>query len=49
MLIPELSDLKMLEEATITKALAGRSRTNVTKVCPLHRVTVYVRLLTHFL
>jgi len=39
MLIPELSDLKMLEEATITNALAGRSQTNVKKVCPLHRVT----------
>ena len=33
MLIPELSDLQQLEDATITKALTGRSRTNVTKVC----------------
>jgi len=39
MLIPEDSDLKMLEEATITNALVGRSQTNVKKVCPLHRVT----------
>ena len=33
MLIPELSDLQQLKDATITKALAGRSQTNVTKVC----------------
>ena len=33
MLIPELSDLQQLEDATVTKALAGRSQTNVTKVC----------------
>jgi len=39
MLIPELSDLKRLQKATITKAIAGRSQTNVNKVCPLHRVT----------
>ncbi|KAL4063575.1 hypothetical protein V8B97DRAFT_1518617 [Scleroderma yunnanense] len=32
MLIPELSDLRQLEDVTITKALAGRSQTNVNKL-----------------
>jgi len=41
--MPELSDLKRLQKATITKALAGRSQTNVNKVRPLHRVTWRLR------
>jgi len=43
MLIPEDSDLKKLEKATITNALAGRSQINVNKACPLHRVTWRLR------
>ena len=39
MLIPEISDLKRLQKATIKKALAGRSQTNVNKVPSLYRVT----------
>ena len=48
MLIPELSDLQRLKDATITKALAGPSQNNVKKACLCTGLLgVTVRLLTH--
>ena len=50
MLIPELSDLQQLEDATVTKALAGRSQTNVNRVCLCTGYMAYtVHLLMHLL